>query len=328
MSLGDGPLCFTLRFAHADMHVHSHASHAHAHGHAHGSRASTMPGARRRLTWALLLAASYMAAEAIGGYITGSLALLADAGHMLSDVGALGLALFAMWLAQRPPTSTRTYGFHRAEILAALANGSILVGISLVIFWEAFARLRNPQPVEGPLMMGLAAGGLLINLVSLALLSGGREHSLNVRAAWLHVMSDTLGSVQTLVAGFLIWKFSWNWADPLASILIGVLLIISSWNVLKEAVGVLMEGTPSHLDVDRVREALLATPGVEGVHDLHLWTLTSGREALSGHVVITAETDAVAMLSSLRASLHDRFGIDHLTLQLEPKGFEEQGCCS
>jgi cobalt-zinc-cadmium efflux system protein len=309
------------------MHVHSHASHTHAHGHAHG-RSSTMPGARRRLTWALVLAASYMAAEAIGGYVTGSLALLADAGHMLSDVGALGLALFAMWLAQRPPTSTRTYGFHRAEILAALANGSILVGISLVIFWEAFARLRDPQPVEGPLMMGLAAGGLLINLVSLALLSGGKEHSLNVRAAWLHVMSDTLGSVQTLVAGFLIWKFAWNWADPLASILIGVLLIVSSWNVLKEAVGVLMEGAPSHLDVDRVREALLATPGVEGVHDLHLWTLTSGREALSGHVVITAEIDAVAMLSALRASLHDRFGIDHLTLQLEPKGFEEQGCCS
>ena len=286
-----------------------------------------MPDARRRLRWALLLAASYMAAEAIGGYMTGSLALLADAGHMLSDVGALGLALFAMWLAQRPPTRTRTYGFHRAEILAALANGSVLVAISLVIFWEAAQRLRHPEPVQGPLMIGLALGGLAINLAMLRLLQGGREHSLNVRAAWLHVLSDTLGSVQTLVAGLLIWKLGWTWADPVASILIGVLLIFSSWNVLKEAVGVLMEGAPPHLDVDRVRESIQATAGVLGVHDLHLWTLTSGREALSGHVVIGSDEDPIHILAALRASLHQHYGIDHLTLQLEPKGFEEQGCC-
>jgi cobalt-zinc-cadmium efflux system protein len=268
-----------------------------------------------------------MGAEAIGGFLTGSLALLADAGHMLSDVGALALALFAMWLAQRPPTRTRTYGFHRAEILAALANGSVLVAISLVIFWEAAQRLRHPEPVQGPLMMALAGGGLVVNLAMLWLLAGGREHSLNVRAAWLHVMSDTLGSLQTLAAGFLIWKLGWTWADPVASILIGVLLIFSSWNVLKEAVGVLMEGAPPHLDVDRVRETLLATPGVEGVHDLHLWTLTSGREALSGHVVIGSGEDPSLILAALRAALHQRFGIDHLTLQLEPRGFEEQGCC-
>lgn len=306
------------------MHVHAPGAHHHGHAHSHGQ---TLPDARRRLRWALLLAAAYMGAEAIGGFLTGSLALLADAGHMLSDVGALALALFAMWLAQRPPTRTRTYGFHRAEILAALANGSVLVAISLVIFWEAAQRLRHPEPVQGPLMMALAGGGLVVNLAMLKLLAGGREHSLNVRAAWLHVMSDTLGSLQTLAAGFLIWKLGWTWADPVASILIGVLLIFSSWNVLKEAVGVLMEGAPPHLDVDRVRETLLATPGVEGVHDLHLWTLTSGREALSGHVVIGSEEDPSLILAALRAALHQRFGIDHLTLQLEPRGFEEQGCC-
>ena len=307
------------------MHVHTH-SHTHVHGHGI-ERPGTGASARRRLTWALVLAASYMSAEAIGGYLTGSLALLADAGHMMSDVAALSLALFAMWLARRPPTRTRTYGFYRAEILAALANGSVLIGISLVIFWEAVERLRDPQPVQGPLMMLIAGGGLLVNSVSLWILSGRHEGNLNLRAAWLHVLSDTLGSVQTLLAGLLIWKLGWMWADPVASILIGVLLIFSSWNLLKEAVGVLMEGAPPHLDVDRVREALLATEGVESVHDLHLWTLTSGREALSGHVVLAPSATSNEILSVLRTELRSRFGIDHLTLQLEPRGFEEHGCC-
>ena len=238
----------------------------------------------------------------------------------------MGLARIAVGLCHGPPPRKQTYGFHRAEILASLANGSVLVAFSLVIFWEAAQRLRHPEPVQGPLMIGLALGGLAINLAMLRLLQGGREHSLNVRAAWLHVLSDTLGSVQTLVAGLLIWKLGWTWADPVASILIGVLLIFSSWNVLKEAVGVLMEGAPPHLDVDRVRESIQATAGVLGVHDLHLWTLTSGREALSGHVVIGSDEDPIHILAALRASLHQHYGIDHLTLQLEPKGFEEQGC--
>jgi cobalt-zinc-cadmium efflux system protein len=278
--------------------------------------------------WALGLAAVYMLAEAIGGYLTGSLALLADAGHMMSDVAALSLALFAMWLAQRPPTAGHTYGFYRAEILAALANGSVLVAISIFVFWEAIGRLRDPHPVEGPLMIAIATGGLLVNLASLRILSGGRDQSLNVRAAWLHVLGDTLGSVQTILAGLAIWKLGWNWADPVASILIGVLLIYSSWNLLRQAVGVLMEGTPEHLDADRVRQAILSVPGVEGLHDLHLWTLTSGREALSGHVVAAPGENSTILLATVRSTLHDRFGVDHLTLQVEPRDFEEKGCCS
>ena len=306
-------------------------SHPHSHGHGRGYDTALDPGARaanrRRLAIALGLAASYLLAEAVGGYLTGSLALLADAGHMLSDVGALGLALFALWLAQRRPTSRRTYGFHRAEILAALANGALLVGIAIAIFLEAWERFEAPRPVEGPLMMAIAAGGMVVNLTSLWILSPGRGQSLNVRGAWLHVLADTLGSAQALLAGVLIWRLGWLWADPLASVLIGVLLIFSSWNLLREAVGVLMEGSPSHLDVDVVREAILAVRGVAGVHDLHLWTLTSGREALSGHVEIQAGEDSTALLATTRRMLHDRFRVDHLTLQVEPTGFEERGRC-
>jgi cobalt-zinc-cadmium efflux system protein len=308
-------------------------SHSHSHPHPHGRRYDSAldpverAANRRRLTIALCLAASYMAAEAVGGYLTGSLALLADAGHMLSDVGALGLALFAVWLAQRRPTSQRTYGFHRAEILAALANGAVLVAIALAIFFEAFERFRSPQPVEGPLMMGIAAGGMAVNLASLWILSPGRGQSLNVRGAWLHVLSDTLGSAQALVAGLLIWLFGWMWADPLASVLIGVLLIFSSWNLLKEAVGVLMEGSPGHLDADVVRAAMLGVDGVAGVHDLHLWTLTSGRESVSAHLEIRDGGDPTALLAAARGVLQDRFGVEHVTLQVEPVGFEERGRC-
>jgi cobalt-zinc-cadmium efflux system protein len=268
-----------------------------------------------------------MVAEFVGGIMSGSLALLADAGHMLSDAGALALSLFALWISQRPPTPRRTWGYYRIEILAALVNGVTLVVLSIFILREAFERFRAPAPVDAPLMMGIAAGGLVVNLVSLAILHGGKEENLNVRGAWLHVLTDALGSVQAIVAGGLIWGLGWTWADPAASALISLLVIYSAWGLLKETVGVLMEGTPRHVDVDEVRNCLMGLPCVLGVHDLHVWTITSGMESLSCHVVIEDGQSYRETLTEVRATLHDRFGIDHLTIQVEPVEMKEHGVC-
>ena len=290
------------------------AGHAHHH---HGNGGSE--GNRRRLALTLGLAAAYMLAEAVGGWLTGSLALLADAGHMLSDAAALGLSLFAMWIAQRPPTPRRTWGYHRTEILAALANGAALVAISFWVVAEAVERFRNPPEVDAPVMVAIAVGGLVVNLIGLGILSGGRNESLNVRGAWLHVLTDALGSVQAIAAGVLIWAYGWQWADPVASILISLLVVWSAWHLLKETVGVLMEGTPAHIDLDEVRNALAGLPGVCGVHDLHVWTITSGMEALSAHLVVVEETSTTTLLRQVQSSLHDRFGIHHATVQIEPE---------
>ncbi len=297
------------------------AGHGHHHRHHHG-RASRN---RRRLLLTLALTAVYMLAELVGGLVSGSLALLADAGHMLSDTAALGLSLFAMWVSQRPPTPRRTWGYYRTEILAALANGATLVAISVFILLEAFERLRNPPEVDAPLMMAIAGGGLIVNLLGLYVLSGGRSESLNVRGAWLHVLTDALGSVQAIAAGVLIWAFGWSWADPAASILIALLVVYSAWGLLRETVSVLMEGTPHHIDVDEVRDALMEVPEVIGVHDLHCWTITSGMESLSAHVVVEEGCAECAKLVEVRALLHNRFGIDHLTIQIESEEFEEHG---
>lgn len=302
------------------------AGHAHHHGHSHGHSHGTSRN-RRRLAVTLGLVVLYMVAEFVGGLMSGSLALLADAGHMLSDAGALALSLFALWISQRPPTPRRTWGYYRIEILAALVNGVTLVVLSIFILREAFERFRAPAPVDAPLMMGIAAGGLVVNLVSLAILHGGREENLNVRGAWLHVLTDALGSVQAIVAGGLIWGLGWTWADPAASALISLLVIYSAWGLLKETVGVLMEGTPRHVDVDEVRNCLMGLPCVLGVHDLHIWTITSGMESLSCHVVIEDGQSYRETLTEVRATLHDRFGIDHLTIQVEPVEMKEHGVC-
>jgi len=253
----------------------------------------------------------------VGGWLTGSLALLADAGHMLSDVAALGLSVFAIRIARRPPTPTRTYGHHRTEILAALVNGAMLVAISIFVLIEACRRLAAPPEVNAPVMMAVAGGGLLFNIVGMQLLAAGREENLNVRGAWLHVATDALGSLQTIVAGGLIWWLGWRWADPAASIVIALLVIWSSWSLLRDAVAVLMEGAPRHLDVVQVREALTCVPGVVGVHDLHVWTITSGRDALSAHLVVGESSQRGKTLEQVRGTLADRFGIKHVTVQLE-----------
>jgi cobalt-zinc-cadmium efflux system protein len=292
--------------------------HSHHHGHRHGRSHRN----RRRLALTLGLAVVYMLAELVGGLVTGSLALLADAGHMLSDSAALALSLFALWIAQRPANPRRTWGYYRIEILAALANGATLVAISVLILVEAWERFRQPSEVDAPVMMAIAVGGLAVNLIGLRILSGGKSDSLNVRGAWLHVLTDALGSVQAIAAGALIWAFGWQWADPAASVLIALLVVYSAWDLLKETVGILMEGAPRHIDVDQVRNALIGIPGVVEVHDLHVWTITSGMESLSVHVVVEDEAGYCDMLVRVRSALHDRFGIDHLTIQIESKEME------
>lgn len=296
---------------------------SHDHGHRH-----ERSGNRKRLALTLALAAGYTVAEVVGGLLTNSLALLADAGHMLSDVAALGLSLFAIWVAERPPTLRRTYGYYRAEILAALANGAALIAVSLFIFVEAYHRFRQPPEVMGPAMLGVAAGGLVVNLIGLWLLHGGRGESLNVHGAWLHVLTDALGSVGAIVAAILIWAFGWAWADPVASVLIGLLVIYSSWQLLAESVAVLMESVPRGIDVDEVHRAIKAVPGVLAVHDLHVWTITTGLDCLSAHVVTAEGQPHATLLKTLRDTLHEKFGIDHLTIQIEPEGFEEKGAHS
>jgi cobalt-zinc-cadmium efflux system protein len=283
-----------------------------------------LSASRRRLAVTLILAGAYMVAEIVGGLLSNSLALLADAGHMFSDAAALGLSLFAVWIADRPATPQRTYGYYRMEILAALANGATLVAVAVLIFVEAWQRLREPPPVQGGLMMTIAAGGLIVNLLSLWLLREGREGSLNLRGAWLHVLSDALGSIGAIVAGVLILSLGWTWADPLTSVLIGGLIIYSSWRLLSESVAVLMEGAPPGLDVDAVRAAMAATEGVLEVHDLHIWTITSGMDSLSAHVIAEDGRPHAALLSELRRLLDAEFGIHHVTLQIEPADWEPE----
>ncbi len=304
------------RYAMSVAHTHSHGhSHSHSHSHAGGSRS--------RMTWVLGLIVVYMVAEAVGGWLTHSLALLADAGHMLSDAAALGLSVFAMSMARRPRTSKQTYGYHRLEILAALANGATLVAISILVLIEAVHRIGRPEPVDAPGMIGIAAGGLVVNLVALWILHEGRDENLNMRGAWLHVLTDALGTVQAIVAGALIWGFGWQWADPVASVLIALLVIYSAWSLLREATGVLMESAPPHIDVEQVQQAMADVPGVLEVHDLHVWTITSGMESLSAHVVVEDHRFDCDVLGEIRVKLYERFGIHHITVQMETATFEE-----
>ncbi len=271
---------------------------------------------RRRLAVSLVLVLVYMVAEVVGGLASNSLALLADAGHMVADAAALGLSLFAIWAAGRPATPRRTFGYHRAEILAALGNGSALIAVSVLIFVEAFRRWVNPPEVKGGLMLAVACGGLVVNLAGLAILHGGRREGLNIRGAWLHVLTDSLGSVQTIAAGALITWLGWRWTDPIASVIIGALVIFSSWSLLKESLGVLMEGVPEHLVLDEVVEAMTGVAGVVAVHDLHVWTITSGFVSLSAHIVVGAACGE-DVLWRVRALLNERFGIQHSTIQVE-----------
>ena len=311
-------MIYLRRMQAASDHGHVHAAHAHS----HAPRAPAT--ARWRLGVALALSLLTLVAEVVGAWWSGSLALAADAGHMLSDVGALSLALFAAWVTTLPSGRRWTYGHVRAEILAALVQGMALLGVSALIGVEAVQRLGQPHPVVGPILLGVATLGLVVNLLCLWILAADRRHSLNVRGAWLHVLSDTLGSIGAMTAGVLVWGFGWSWADPAASLAICALVLFSAWHLLRDVVDVLMEAAPRGLDVGEVHEALVRLPDVRSVHDLHVWTVGQGRIALSCHLVVTDARASTAVLSEAYAVLGARFGIEHATLQLEPEAFADE----
>ncbi len=288
-----------------------------SYGHSHAGSAEQASGNRRRLAAALTLTAVYMFAEIVGGYLSNSLALLADAGHMLSDVAALGLSLAAVGWSQRPATKERTFGFHRAEILAAFINGAALLAVAALIAIEAWERMTKPEEINATLMVSIAAGGLAINLINLRILSGGKNENLNVRGAWLHVMADTLGSVGAIAAGLSILIFGWVWADPIASLLITGLVVYSALGLLRETLDVLMQSVPRHIALEDVVGALEEQPGVIDVHDLHIWSLTSGRHIATAHLVVAGAIDPQAVMSGARRLLSERFDIHHTTIQVE-----------
>jgi len=272
---------------------------------------------RRALAVALVLTASYTVVEVVGGVLAGSLALLADAVHMLSDNIALGAALVAAWLAAKPSTAARTYGYKRAEVLAALANGVLLVALAIWIFVEAVGRLRDPGDVLGGWMLAIALAGLVVNVAAGLVLSRAREHSLNVEAAFRHVFADLLGSVGVAVAALVILTTGWVEADPVASILIGLLVLASAWSILRDSTQILLESTPRGIDADALGRRLAGAPGVVEVHDLHVWTITSGFPALSAHVLVRPGEDCHGRRRELERLLHDEFGIEHTTLQVD-----------
>lgn len=258
-----------------------------------------------------------MLAEAFGGWFANSLALLADAGHMLTDVAALSLTLAAIWFASRPATSKKTFGYYRLEILAAFVNGIALVLISLWIVYEAYQRLSAAPEIKGLELTLIAGGGLIVNIGCAWLLHGGHEHNLNIRGAWLHVIGDALGSIAAIAAGILIISFGWLWADAACSALISMIIIFGAWRLIRDSVNVLLEGTPAHINLKAVEQTIRETESVRDVHDLHIWTITSGMEALSVHIVHDESVAQKPLLQTIRQKLHDEFGIDHLTIQME-----------
>jgi cobalt-zinc-cadmium efflux system protein len=282
-------------------------------GHSHDVRA----GNRRALALALAITGAFTVVEVVGGFLTGSLAVLADAVHMLSDNLSLALALVASWLAGRPATSKRTYGYERAEVLAALANGVLLLALSVWIFVEAARRLADPSDVLGGWMLVIAVVGLCVNVAAGAVLWRSREHSLNVEAALRHVGADLLGSIGIGIAAVLVLATGWLQADPLVSIVIGVLVLASSWGILRDATSILLEAAPKGLDMRALRARLAGAPGVVEVHDLHVWTITSGFPALSAHVLVGTGEDCHQRRRELERLLDDEFGIGHTTLQVE-----------
>jgi cobalt-zinc-cadmium efflux system protein len=283
-----------------------------AHEHDHARAAS-----RRALAVALALTASYTVVEVVGGVVAGSLALLADAVHMLSDNVALALALVAAWLAAKPATPERSFGYKRAEVLAALANGILLVALAIWIFVEAVLRLRDPGDVLGGWMLVIALIGLVVNIAAGLVLSRARDHSVNVEAAFRHVFADLLGSLGVAVAAVVILTTGWVEADPLVSILIGVLVLASAWMILRDSTGILLESTPRGIDADDLGRRLASAPGVVEVHDLHVWTITSGFPALSAHVLVRPGEDCHARRRELEQLLRGEFGIEHTTLQVD-----------
>ncbi len=278
----------------------------------------------RRLTSALVITSVYFVVEVVGGLLTNSLALLSDAGHMFSDIAALGLSLFAFQMARRPATTKRSYGYHRLEILAALINGLTLWLIVGVIFHEAYRRFLDPPEVHSVGMLVVASIGLMVNIAAGVILYGSRRGSLNVRGAYLHVLGDTLGSVGAVAAGLIMLLTGWYLADPLISIFIGLLILYTSWSLIKESVNILMQSVPREIDVEELQRAVEKVSGVIKVHDLHVWAVTSGVFTFSAHAVVNGKEDFHQVLNEIEGILRDRFKIEHTTIQLETEDREEK----
>jgi cobalt-zinc-cadmium efflux system protein len=303
-------------------HGHSHSrAHPHddAHPHTYSGPGIDRTNDRRRLVVVFGLTCLYMVAEVVGGLWTGSLALLADAGHMLTDAASLLLALGALWMAGLPATTRHTWALARVEVLAALINGLFLWLVVVWLVWEAVERFGEPGEVLAGPMMGIAAGGLIVNGIALAVLRHDHsgERSLNVQGAWLHVAGDLLGSLGALAAGAVIWLTGWVAADLVATLAIGALIVISSWRLVREAVHVLMEGAPRNLDVSDLIRRLTEIEGVAGIHDLHVWTITSGYAALAVHVTCADGQSREMLLARVNRVLRERYGIEHTTIQIE-----------
>ncbi len=296
------------------MHDHGPGGHHH---HEHGAHVVAGRGeVSRRLTWVLAITATFLVVEVIGGVLASSLALLADAGHMLTDVAALGLSVFAIRLGRRPPSEKRTYGFVRLEILAALVNGATLLVIAGLIIVEAWERLREPVVIDGIVMLSVATMGLGVNAVGAFLLHSQVHDNLNVRSAYLHILGDLLGSVGAIVAAIIVLTTGWARADAIVSIVIAILILYSAWGLVREATDVLLESVPSHIDLNAVLEELRGIDGLDDVHDVHVWTLTSGFVVLSGHGVIDDPLEHTRILHTIREKMSE-YEIEHVTFQIE-----------
>ncbi len=284
---------------------------------------SPVQSTKKRLAVVFAMTTAYMLAEALGGVLTGSLALLADAGHMLTDAGALGLSLHAIRFAERPATPQKTFGYLRAEILAAFINATALLLITVYILFEAWRRFKSPPEVMSWPMLVIASLGLLINLIGMRFLASSAKGCLNVRAAYFEVLSDALGSVGVIAASLIMLWTEWYLADPIIGAAIGLFIVPRTWGLLKEAAHILLEGTPSRIDLLILERRMRGVPGVVDVDDLHSWTITSGRDALAAHIVIETQASSDGVLRSLQSLLEREFGIEHTTLQLESAEFSE-----
>jgi cobalt-zinc-cadmium efflux system protein len=294
-------------------------------GHSHGPPAGTTAGGRHksRLQWALGLTASFVGVEVVGGLITGSLALLADAAHMLTDVAGLALALLAIHFAERPKTPQKTYGYVRMEVLSALANATVLLLLTVYILYEAWQRFRDPPEILSGPMLAVAVAGLVVNLISMRLLVAGASESLNVKGAYFEALGDMLGSLGVIVAALIVMFTGWTLADPIVGAGIGLFIVPRTWVLLKQVVHILMEGTPPEIDLALLEKKLLEIDGVTAVHDLHVWTLTSGLDAMSCHLVIDDMARARATLASACEAMHAEFGLTHTTIQIEDQALRD-----
>lgn len=280
---------------------------------------------QKKLGFILCLTVTYMIIEAVGGIMTNSLALIADAGHMMGDVAALTMSFWATVMVLKPASPEKTFGYYRMEILVALINGLLLLGIAVFILKEGIHRLYTPREVQAPLMIAIATGGLVINLIGMLVLRSSSKHNLTVKGAFLHIMGDTLGSLGAITAGIIIYVYKFYYADVITSLLIATLITISAIRLIKEASNILLEGTPKHVDTNAIKTAILEIKDVKKVHELHVWCISLQRIALSIHVV-SDHPDSKEILLQVDSLLRERFNINHLTIQVEPSGFPEQRC--